>query len=131
MALVFLALGSYGVYQKFTSQEMQLAKYLLPLIQMAIGLAYLFISVKKRKGGGEQYVQVTEEHLELKLLAHQAPLTLFWNTISLLRVQHDRLIYRLTSGQTGEVTFEAIPEEHEDTVRNAIRSAGRVKGVSL
>lgn len=131
MALVFFAMGGYGVFREYSEDQRSLSEYLLPLIQMAIAVAYLFIALRKRKAGGKTYVQVTDEHLELKLLANKEPLTLLWNTISLLRVQHDRIIYRLTSGQTGEVIFDTIPEEYEDTLRNAIREAGRKKGVSL
>ncbi|MFC6996876.1 hypothetical protein [Rufibacter roseus] len=131
MAVVFFCLGGYGVFKEYTAGERDLVQYILPLLQMAIAIAYLFISIKRRKAGGTRYVQVTEERLELKLMPNQAPLTLLWDTISLLRVQHDRLIYRLSSGQTGEITFDTIPEEFEDAVRNAIREAGRKKGVSL
>ncbi|AKQ46820.1 hypothetical protein TH63_16210 [Rufibacter radiotolerans] len=131
MALVFLVVGGVGVYKQYTAEETVLSVYFLPLLQLALAIAYGIVAWRRSKPAGKRYVQVTEDHLELKLQPRQAPLTLLWSEISLLRVLPDRLMYRLVSGQGGEVTFDSIPEEYEDTVREAIRQAGKRKGVSL
>ncbi|MFB9861737.1 hypothetical protein EFA69_11830 [Rufibacter immobilis] len=131
MAVVFFVLGGLGVYRQYAAQETVVSVYLLPLLQLALAISYLIIAWRRRKPGGQRYVQVTEDHLELKLSVSHEAVTLPWNDISLLRVQPDRLLYRLVSGQTGEVVFDSIPEEYEEAVRDAIRQAGRRKGVSL
>ncbi|MBC3540860.1 hypothetical protein ACFSC6_22235 [Rufibacter sediminis] len=132
MAVVFCILGGLGVYRHYTAEEqVALGVYFLPLLQLALAISYLIVAWRRRKPSGTSYVQVTEEHLELKLSQTQEPVTLPWSTISLLRVQTDKLLYRLTSGQTGQIEFDSIPEEYEETVRDAIRQAGRSKGVSL
>ncbi|WP_372427488.1 hypothetical protein [Rufibacter glacialis] len=131
MGVVFFILGGLGMYRQFTAQEVSLNVYLLPFLQLALAVSYTIVAWRRRKPSGTTYVQVTEEHLELKLASNQAPVTLPWTSISLLRVLPDKLLYRLTSGQTGQIEFDAIPEEYEDTVREAIRQAGKQKGVSL
>ncbi|WP_181305077.1 hypothetical protein [Rufibacter sp. XAAS-G3-1] len=131
MAAVFFLLGGLGVYRQYTANEVALSVYLLPLLQLALAISYIIVAWRRRKPAGSSYVQVTEEQLELKLSLNQASVVLPWNTISLLRVQSDKLLYRLTSGQTGQIEFDSIPEEYEEAVRDAIRQAGKRKGVSL
>jgi hypothetical protein len=131
MAAVFLILGGLGVYRHYAANEVSVLVYLLPFLQLALAISYIIVAWRRRKPAGTSYVQVTDEHLELKLSLTQAAITLPWNTISLLRVQSDKLLYRLTSGQTGQIEFDSIPEEYEETVRDAIRQAGKSKGVSL
>ncbi|WP_207433994.1 hypothetical protein [Sabulibacter ruber] len=131
MAAVFLILGGLGVYRHYTADEVAATVYILPVLQLALAISYIIVAWRRRKPSGTRYVQVTEEHLELKLSLTQEPVTLPWSSISLLRVLPDKLLYRLISGQTGQVEFDSIPEEYEEAVRNAIRSAGRRKGVSL
>lgn len=130
MAVVFFLVGGYGIYREYMQGGTAVTDYFLSLLQLALATSYLYIAWRRRKPSGSRYVQVTEDHLELKLSA-QAALTLPWATISLLRVQQDKLLYRLISGQTGEVAFDTLPGEHEHTVREAIRQAGQQKGVSL
>ncbi|ALI98722.1 hypothetical protein DC20_06785 [Rufibacter tibetensis] len=131
MAAVFFVLGGLGVYRQYTANEVTLSVYLLPLLQLALAISYLIVAWRRRKPAGTTYVQVTEEHLELKLSLNQDPVTLPWSNISLLRVLPDKLLYRLISGQTGQIELDSIPEEYEDTVRDVIRKAGKQKGVSL
>ncbi|WP_210463030.1 MULTISPECIES: hypothetical protein [Rufibacter] len=132
MAVVFFILGGLGVYRHYTAEEeVALGVYFLPLLQVALAFSYLVVAWRRRKATGTSYVQVTEEHLELKLSLTQAAITLPWDTISLLRVQSDKLLYRLTSGQTGQIELDSVPEEYEEAVRDAIRQAGKRKGVSL
>ncbi|WP_192822268.1 hypothetical protein [Rufibacter sp. LB8] len=131
MAVVFLLLGGLGLMREYDAGARDFTSFALPLIQVAIALAYFFIAWKKSRPVGKQYVQVTEEQLELKLEANQDALVLPWSSISLLRVQQNKLMYRLVSGQGGEVDLESLPEEHEEAVRDALRTAGKQKGVSL
>ncbi|WP_205500488.1 hypothetical protein [Rufibacter psychrotolerans] len=131
MAVVFLLLGGLGVYRQLTAEEVAATVYILPVVQLLLAVSYLVVAWRRRKPAGARYVQVTEEHLELKLSLTQEPVTLPWSSISLLRVLPDKLLYRLSSGQTGQVEFDSIPEEYEETVKNAIRQAGKRKGVSL
>ncbi|MBA9079265.1 MULTISPECIES: hypothetical protein [Rufibacter] len=132
LAVVFLLIGGYGVYHRYVEEgATTVGEYILPLIQLALAISYLFIAWRRRKPSGTRYVEVTDQYLELKLLPNQSALTLLWSNISLLRVQPDKMLYRLTSGQAGEISFDDLPEEHEELVRDTIRQAGRKKGVSL
>lgn len=131
MALTLLVVGGIGVYNTYAEHEQNLIAYLIPLLQVALAIAYLILAWRRKQPQGSRYVLVNDEHLELKLNPAQSALTLPWNTISLLRVQSNKLIYRLTSGSSAEVDLEEVPEQHQDTVRDIIRTAGREKGVSL
>ncbi|MGV3540713.1 MAG: hypothetical protein ACO1OQ_12945 [Rufibacter sp.] len=131
MAVAFLLIGGYGFYHRYAEGASTILEFLLPLIQLALAISYLFIAWRRRKPAGARYIEVTNEYLALKLMPSQEAITLPWHTISLLRVQQDKMQYRLVSGQSGEVNFEDIPEEHEELVRDTIRQAGKEKGVSL
>ncbi|QHL88440.1 hypothetical protein GU926_13760 [Nibribacter ruber] len=132
MAAIFLVVGCIGMFTAYTSsQQAPLFDYVLPAIQMALGVSYLTVLLRKRRPSGQSYVQVDDQQIELKLEPNEAPYTLPWDSIHLLRVQPDKLIYRLSTGQTGEILLEDVPEEHLETVREVIRQAGKQKGVSL
>ncbi|GAA4307093.1 hypothetical protein [Nibribacter koreensis] len=131
MAAIFLLVGCVGVYTEFASGQAQWHNYLLPLVQMALGISYLVVVIRRRRPVGKSYVQVDDQQIELKLEPDEDAYTLPWEDIHLLRVQPNKLIYRLSTGHTGEIDLEDVPEEHLETVREVIRQAGKRKGVSL
>jgi hypothetical protein len=131
MATIFLAVGFIGLYTEYTSGKAQFFDYVLPFIQSGLGISYLVVVIRKRRPVGKSYVQVDDQQIELKLEPDEDAYTLPWENIHLLRVQPDKLIYRLSTGHTGEIDLEDVPEEHLETVREVIRQAGKRKGVSL